>query len=420
MDYRVTLIIALEALLALWLLYRAGCLKSPAWWSPTAALLLVAFVPRLLMMKYETLDYQNFLAPWVRYFRENGGFRALGQTMGNYNVPYMVFLALFSYSKIKDLYLIKLLSVFFDVMLAWSGLRIVSRVTDKPLAKLGVFFTLLMLPSVYLNGAVWGQCDSIYVALALLALADALDGRPWRSMAMLALSFSFKLQAIFIMPVFAVLLFAGKIQWKHLPVFPLTYVLAILPAVIAGRPFGKTLLFYASEFGTVGSSLNYNSSSIYAIFKNTANPDFAAKVGIFCAFVFMLLVLSVCFLYRKRLNDRLILLAAALFAIGIPFFLPHMHDRYFFTADAVTVILAFMLPILAPVAAFTQFASLLGYYAYLTKHFLLFMDHGARALILALAALVTVSVLELKNAAGAEKSGAESTDAPEKVLDKPE
>ena len=398
MDVRVTLLILLEALFALYLLWRSGCVKTAAQWSVAAALLLAAFGPRLLALKYETLDYQNFLSQWVEFYRQNGGFRALGKPVGNYNIPYLYFLALFSYSKIRDLYLIKLLSIFFDVLLAWGGLRIVSRVSDSPVRRLGVFFGLLMLPTVFLNGAIWGQCDSIFVALAVLALADALEDRPVRAMVMLALSFGFKLQAVFIMPVFAVLLFAGKIKWKHLPVFPLSYVILVLPAVIAGRPFMDTIMLYANQTGSIGSALNYNSSSVFAFFRHVENPEAAARAAIVAAFVFMLLVLAVCFVFRRRLNDRLILTAALLFAVGIPFLLPHMHDRYFFAADSLSLILVFCVPILAPVAALTQFASLLGYYAYLVMKFLLYMDHGARALLLVLAALWVYLILELRKA----------------------
>jgi len=404
MDVRVSLLIALEALFALFLLYRSGCIKTAAQWSAVAALLLTAFVPRLLAMKYETLDYQDFLAPWVEFYRQNGGFRALYRPVGNYNVPYLYFMALFSYSEIRDLYLIKLLSIFFDVLLAWGGMRLVSRLTDSPLRRVGCFFTILLLPTVFLNGAVWGQCDSIYVALAVLALADALEEHPVRAMVLLALSFGFKLQAVFVMPVFAVLLFAGKIRWKHLPVFPLAYVLLILPAVIAGRPFFDTLLIYFRESGTVGTALNYNSSSVYGLFRSFEHPESAAKLGIVAAFAFLLVLLVICFVFRKRLNDRLIVIAALLMAVGIPFFLPHMHDRYFFAADALSLILVFGLPILSPVAALTQFASLLGYYAYFVKRFLLYMDYGARALILVLIALWVCFVLQLKK-------------SPEKVLD---
>ncbi len=396
MDTRVTVLLCLEALFALWLLARSGAVKGAAAWSVVLTLLLAAFGPRLLAFKYQTLDYQDFLAPWVNFYRNNGGFRALYQPVGNYNVPYLYFLAFFSYLDIPDLYLIKLLSVFFDVLLAWAGLRLVSRLTDQPTARLGVFFAMLLLPSVYLNGAVWGQCDSIYVALALLALADALEDHPVRAMALLALSFSFKLQAVFLLPAAAVLLFTGKIKWKHLPVFPLVYLLAILPAVIAGRPLLDTLLIYFKQSGTVGTALNYNSSSFYGFVRDAADPALAAKLGVIAAFVFMLLILGLCFVFRRRLNDRLILLASVLLAVGIPFFLPHMHDRYFFAADALSLCLAFGLPLLSPVAALVQFGSLLGYYAYLVKRFLLYMDHGARAMVLALLLLLIAFAAEIR------------------------
>ena len=90
-------------------------------------------------------------------------------------------------------------------------------------------------------------------------------------------------------------------------------------------------------------------------------------------------------LFRDRLSDRAILCAAVLFAVGIPFFLPHMHDRYFFAADILTLVLAFAIPWVLPVAPLTQFASLLGYHAYIYMRFLLPMRYGSWSLIAVLA-----------------------------------
>ena len=75
---------------------------------------------------------------------------------------------------------------------------------------------------------------------------------------------------------------------------------------------------------------------------------------------------------------------ALLFAIGIPFLLPHMHDRYFYAADILSLVMAFAFPIFSPVALLVQFASLLGYHAYLKMRYLLYMDRGSVALIVAL------------------------------------
>ena len=384
MDIRVILLLCAEALFALFLLYRSGNLKKPSYWAVSVLLLALAFVSRAMVFDYETLDYQDFLTHWVDFFRFNGGFAALDTPVGNYNIPYLYFMALFSYSGIKDLYLIKLLSVFFDVVLAYGSMMLLGKYAQSPVRRLACFFTVLFLPTVFLNGAVWGQCDSIYVALAVMSIVLALDGKPVRAMIFIALSFGFKLQAVFLMPVFAVLLIAGKVKLKHFLVFPLTYVILVLPAVIAGRPFLDTLLLYFGQTGSIGDALNYNSSSLFAILERVQNTALASRLAILAAFLFMLLVIALVFFGRKQMTNRVILGAAVLFAIGIPFLLPHMHDRYFFAADIMTVIMAFAAFEYFPGAFLVQFGSLLGYHAYLKMRFLLPMRYGGWAMLTAL------------------------------------
>ena len=234
----------LIGVLAFVILWGEGALKSKAALFTAAGLLLAAMVLRGLCIEHETLDYQIFLTKWVQRLREQGGFKGMQYNIGNYNVPYLYFLALFSYSKIRDLYLIKLLSILFDVVLAWGALRLTRLFTDKPGKLLGAFFVTLFLPTVVLNGAYWGQCDAIYVAFALWSLYFALDDKPVASVCFIALSFAFKLQAVFLMPVFLLFLFARKMKWWHLVFFPVTYVVTALPAVALGRPFMSTILLY--------------------------------------------------------------------------------------------------------------------------------------------------------------------------------
>lgn len=165
MDIYSVLILALEALFALFLLYRAGVLNNTLRLVSAVLLVGAAFGLRAAVFGYETLDYQNFLTRWVAFFRENGGFAALSEPVGNYNIPYLYFLALFSYFDIKDLYLIKLLSVFFDVLLAYAAMGLVSRFTKSPARRMACFISVLFLPTVFLNGSLWAQCDSSYVSL---------------------------------------------------------------------------------------------------------------------------------------------------------------------------------------------------------------------------------------------------------------
>ncbi len=385
MDTVSIIILVSEAVFGLFLLWRSGLLGSRRAWIVSLLLSAAAFALRALAFDYETLDYQNFLHPWCEFFRTNGGFKALAVPVGNYNIPYLYFLALFSYLPIRDLYLIKLLSVFFDVLLAWSCAMLLGRVTGSRARRLACYFTVLFLPTVFLNGAVWGQCDGVYVALAVMAIWLALEEKPVWSMLCITLSFGFKLQAVFVMPIYAVFLMQGKIRWKHLLLFPAAYVILVLPAVLLGRPFLDTVTLYFSQTGSIGSGLNYNSPSVFAIFWQITEPEPASSIAIAAAFIYMVNLLAVAWVSRSRLTDRAVIALSLLFAVGIPFLLPHMHDRYFYAADILSVVLAYALPMLWLAAPLTQFASLLGYHAYLKMRYLLPMRYGSAALILSFA-----------------------------------
>ena len=398
------ILLLFEAAFAFFLLYRTGALPRFRHVLAAAALIGAAFILRWLVLPVETPDYRDFLSNWVSWFADNGGFAALKTPVGNYNIPYLYFLAAFSYLPVKDLYLIKALSIFFDVLLAWAVCLIVSLFTENSRLRIGAFSLVLLWPTVLLNGAYWGQCDSSYTALALLGIWCALSGKPVRSMICIALSFSFKLQAVFLMPLWAVFLIRGDIRWKHLPLFPFTYVVTVLPAVIAGRPFLDTVTLYFHQMDSIGTGLNYNSPSVFSFWDHKAppaDPAFLTNLGIALAFVFMAAVLLVCLLCRKRLTAKSVLLAGALLATGIPFLLPRMHDRYFFPADILTLCLAFLLPETVPCALLTVFASFLAYYAYLNMRYLLLMKYGAMALILSLLLLTAAFCMALRNGGSA-------------------
>ncbi len=388
------------------ILWREGVLSRRRLLFLSAALLFAAMTVRALCMDHETLDYQNFLTVWVNFFRENGGFAALRESVGNYNVPYLYFLALFSYSAVRDLYLIKLLSVCFDVLLAWGTLRLAGHFSKSAAVRLAAFFITLLLPTVVLNGAYWGQCDSIYAAFAVWSVYFALRGRGIRAVAAAALSFAFKLQAVFLLPVFLIFLFAKKIKWRHLAVFPLTYFLAVLPAVALGRPLADTVLLYFDQAGSVGSALNYNSPSIFAFVRGDVDAALLSALGVGAAFLFLLLLFLLCFIQRRSLNDRALLTCAVLVCVAVPFFLPHMHDRYFFLADVLSVALALTAPPLAFVPVCVSFASLLGYHAYLRQRYLLPMRYGAVALLAVILALVIYLVLCLSEPGGTRRRAA--------------
>ncbi len=356
--------------LGLWLLERSGCQRDTL--MKLVLPIGLALFLRSLLLPHATLDYQDFLSKWVEHFRQNGGVLALKDPVGNYNVPYLYLLSLLSYLPIPDLYGIKLFSILFDVLLAWGGYRLARTAAhDGPAPELA-FTLLLLLPTVVLNGACWGQCDSVWAGLCVLALASALEERPKTSLALLALAFAFKLQAIFLIPLWAGLWFVGRIKLRDTPIFPAVFALTMVPAMLFGKPAGDILRVYVDQAGSsVGwGTLNYNSPSVFTLFPyyHEFSPV-APKLAILCAFVLMLTVLALLLWGRERVNNGALILAGAVLSLGIPYLLPYMHERYFFLGGVLLVVWACLRPRHAPAAAGAEIASLGGYHAYLmTKY----------------------------------------------------
>ncbi|MGE4354256.1 MAG: conjugal transfer protein TraL [Oscillospiraceae bacterium] len=394
MSITSTILLLLIFLAACAVMYHEGFLDSAG--RITAAIFFVtaAFALRIIMLPTITSDYTLFLQKWVDYFRQSGGFSAIADEIGNYNLPYLYFLALFSYIPVDDLYLVKLLSIAFDVLLAWGVSGIVSLYVDSKNRQLAAFIVTLFWPTVLLNGAYWGQCDSIFAAFGVMAFYMALAERPRLSLMFAALSLAFKVQAVFLLPIYAVFLITRHIRLRDLLIFPLTYLATVLPAIALGHPIWDAVFLYFRQVNGATASLNFNSASAYAFipYGYTAEwLDYGAYIGIALALALVYTVLLWTIAKGRSVNKFTLLGFSALITLGIPFFLPYMHDRYFFLADIFTLILAFISPAYFSVAMLCVFGSLLGYYAYLYHEFFLTMNFGAAAMLVALG-VITVYI----------------------------
>lgn len=353
----------------------------------------LALLVRAVFLDHVTYDYKDFLSGWAAFFRDNGGWAAIKLPKGNYNVPYLYFLAFISYFPVPDLYLIKVFSILFDVVLAWGGLRLVRVLAgEKSFQPYAAFCLLLLLPTVALNGAYWAQCDSIYGALCLHALASALDRKPKGAVVLLAVAFSFKLQAIFLIPLWAALWFTKRVRFRELLLFPVTYAATILPALFLGKPLGDILGVYFGQAVEYQDYLTMNAPSVYAFIPYGAEVDTAsaARFGIAAAFLVMGLILLSLFLNRDRAANGSLMTAAVMLTVAIPLFLPHMHDRYFFLADILTLCWACADKRRIPHAIGVQAASLGAYHAYLILKYAFPMALGALFL---LAVLISCAVI---------------------------
>jgi Gpi18-like mannosyltransferase len=59
-----------------------------------------------------------------------------------------------------------------------------------------------------------------------------------------------------------------------------------------------------------------------------------------------LVLISLFYFYRKKfmITNEVLVSLALFFALFVPFILPHMHERYYFLADILSVIFAFYFP----------------------------------------------------------------------------
>lgn len=158
-------------------------------------------------------DLENFLLPWVDYLRTHGA-AGLADEFNNYAPAYIYLLAIIAWAGLPEVAVIRLLSSLFDYvcgyfvgrMLRHMDVRIGGRVDPMPWA----MAIVPLMPTMLINSCYWGQCDSIYSACALAAVVFAMERRPWPSAVALGAAFAFKLQAVFVVPLFFALWLCGR------------------------------------------------------------------------------------------------------------------------------------------------------------------------------------------------------------------
>ena len=239
------------------------------------AFLAVSMIARVSMLDFVTADYTSFLKAWTQMFRE-GGFHTLAENVGDYNLVYQYILLGISRVPLHDLYLIKWVTVLFDYLLALAMMRAAGHFAGEK-AKLPVLLLMTVLPTTLLDGACWGQCDSVYAFFIVLCLYWLETGKPVRSAASLAVAFAFKLQTIFFFPVVLLALIHKKYKLRHAAVFFAAYIVTMLPALLAGRPFMDALSVYANQsLGQYNDRLTYSLKRINSkeIRTNKLDKDF--------------------------------------------------------------------------------------------------------------------------------------------------
>lgn len=353
-------------------------------WVPRLVLLVAvvgALVYRWSMRDVVTGDYRMFLQNWYQHLASAGGLAGLADaSFSNYNTPYLALLALLTYvPSVPPLYGVKAISVVFDLVLAYFGYRIVALLRPASTwAPVAAAVALLFLPTLAMNSSAWAQCDSIYAAFCLGSLYYLLRDRPWVAMALFGVAFAFKLQAVFLLPALVGILIVNRQRLRSftsLVAAPAAFLAMLVPALIAGRSILSQLSVYPAQMAdssaanvgarggsSTSASLTANAPTVYAWL---GGGDTVKYVGLGVAAA-VTLAFGGWLLWRRRpLTGAQALAVAATSTLIIPFLLPQMHERYFYLAEVLLVLVACVQPWFAVPAALIQVASVGTYLSYL-------------------------------------------------------
>lgn len=326
------------------------------------AFVAAVIVARVSMLPAVSMDYHNFIHKWLISMSQMSFSSAVTTEIGDYNLPYLYFLVILSRFRYGWMVVVKAFSCIFDVILAYYVMKIASlKINNNKILAL-VFALTLAIPTVLLNGAFWGQCDSIYGAMCIASIYYALCDKGTKSIVMFSLAFAFKLQAIFIIPFLLICFILQKIKWYKLLIVPIIYILCMMPAIFLGRGLIDSLFVYVRQASqSQYAMLTLNAPSVWMLFED-GSYQVLKWVGIMLAAVVSLAFVYLCYIYADRLETPQLVTVAYLTAFALPFFLPSMHERYFFIADVLSVLVfiydrkKWYVPLVTVLASFAAYA----------------------------------------------------------------
>lgn len=250
------------------------------------------------------------------------------------------------------LYLInKVPGIFADLGICFVLYLITKRISPKSSRKLQLLPSVLfaVLPPFWYITSVWGQIDSLYILPLLLSVYFLFKEKPIISFFLFGIAFLTKPISLFAFPIF-LLVFLRKFKLK---VFIIGFLIFLLQSYLLYFPFhSQGTLEWIFKFNLVSfkGELTYLVSNAFNFwglvlgFKNISETTLifgipANILGILFFILSTLLVLKK--LFRKpKINLSQALILSSITCFLAFFFLPKMHERYFYPS------IIFLLPLI--------------------------------------------------------------------------
>jgi len=312
----------------------------------------LAIAIRIAGFNWKTEDYFT-QSQWLTHLRDNGHFLGFKTFPGNYNAIYLYILGILSFfPQNMELYLMKIASCAFDFICAFYAMKIMCYFVKSRKIGLLTYAIILFSPTVFVNSGLWAQCDSMYTAFVLMAFYYLLKDKVRMAMFFFGVGLSFKLQSIFPLPFIILFFIYRKISFINLLYILIGFFVVSIPAWLFGWPLHAFFNNYIAGTNTT-SVLTWNAPTIFT----WGNIPVLLPV-IFIAAVFFCIGFLI--INKKSIPSNNTLLLLFLFCnFAIPFFLPNMHERYFYIGEIVVLLYSIVnhkrfwisLPVIMPTLA---------------------------------------------------------------------
>jgi len=319
---------------------------------------ILAIIIRIAGFGQITGDF-NTQSEWVTYLRNNRHFFGFNNFPGNYNAIYMYFLGILSYLPISaELFAMKFISCIFDFLCAYYSLKILELISGNKKIGIIAFTVILFSPTVFLNSGVWAQCDSMYASFLLISLYYLLKTKFRLAMIMYGIGFSFKLQAVFMLPFIIFIFIYKKTSLKYFLFILIGLIAVSIPAWLFGWPLIR--IFYNYFAGTnINGVLTLNAPTIF-IWGQI--PGMIPVIFILS----VLICIGFLIIHSQSIPSHNTLLLLFLFCnFVIPFFLPNMHERYFYVGEIAVLLYIIINPARFLIAVAVIFPAMVTYVNYL-------------------------------------------------------
>ena len=333
------------------------------------------------IITYPANDLTGIVFSWTRTIKQNG-FGTFWKTKADYSPIFLFFCAIISlfpegekitvnnvtYEK-NWIYLFKGFYFLCVIGMAIGVYLITKRLTKDKNKSTIAYIVTLVLPTVIMNSAVWGNSDSTLGVTLVFALYFAMLRKDYLAFLFLGLSFGNKLQAVFLLPFFVYLILNRKLK-LHATVFMVFGLMAtFIPSWICGAPFTQPFEFIGVQMGR-WNNLTYGCANMWHLlnFKGDIVGKGATWIGL------ALIGVLVAVIHMRRIdldNDHNYMKVAILMIFAVIFFLPHMHERYFYVIEVLVIVYAIISPKRFYFVPLMQLSGAIAYYHYLSgKYFI--------------------------------------------------